>query len=258
MDIKNYLPYNEDEEYESEEYESEEERREIKEEKECGCFFDGFEEYGSYEDYEEYKKNYREFKNCVNSFTKGLYSILTNKELLQAEKRLLFFLYTTNKSDNKVICTEGILRRRTGLKKSTIHKSIKLLQEKGYIQKIKKGKRNNKFFVLKTLKEFDDTNGWVKIYDKLWYYPFFNYTDVLIYSYYLTIKNFPRYKKGIKISTSYVSKNLGVAKGAVSVTNNKLKESGIISITGDNRIKILIDFSSMQPEEEKEWFKKIK
>lgn len=203
-----------------------------------------------------YEDNYQDLRGPINTFTKGLYSILTNKELLQAEKRLLLFLYTINKSDNEVTCTEGILKRRTGLKKTAIHNSIKLLQEKGYIEKEKRGKRNNKYFILRLLKEFDDANGWIKIYDKLWCYPFFNYTDVLIYSYYLTLKDFPRYKNGIKISTSHVSEKLGVAKGAVSISNKKLKESGIISIDKDNKIKILVNFSFIQPEET-EWFERI-
>ena len=257
MNIKNYLPYNKDEKYEDEEYESEEERREIEEERECGCFFDGFEKYGSYEDYEKYKKNYREFKNSANSFTKGLYSILTNKELLPSEKRLLIFLHTIDKNDNEVICTEGILKRRTGLKETAIHKSISLLQKKGYVEKKKRGKRNNKYFILRLLKEFENTDKWLKIYDKLWWYPFFNYADVLVYSYYLFVGKILGYKKGIKISTSHVAGKLGLVKSTVSVTNKKLKELGIISITKDNRIKILIDFSSMQPEKEKDWFKKI-
>lgn len=106
------------------------------------------------------------------------------------------------------------------------------------------------------LKEFDNTNNWLKIYDKLWCYPFFNYADVLVYSYYLTIKDLPQYKNSIEISTSHVAEKLGLTKSTVSVTNKKLKESGIISITGDNKIKILVNFSFIQPEET-EWFKRI-
>lgn len=257
MDIKNYLPYNKDEKYEDEEYESEEERREIEEERECGYFFDDFEKYGSYEDYEEYKKNYREFKNSANSFTKGLYSILTNKELSPAEKKLLIFLHTIDKKDGGIICTINMIMGHTGLKKSSAYKSINLLEKKGYVQRIKKGDINDKFFVLKTLKEFENTDKWLKIYDKLWWYPIFNYADVLVYSYYLFVGKILGYKKGIKISTSHVAEKLGLVKSTISITNKKLKELGIISITKDNRIKILIDFSSMQPEEEKEWFKKI-
>lgn len=203
-----------------------------------------------------YEDNYQDLRGPIDTFTKGLYSILINKELLQAEKRLLFFLYTINKKDNEVTCTVNMIIRRTGLKESTVHKTINSLQEKGYIEKKKRGKRNNRYFTLKVLKEFDNTNNWLKIYDKLWCYPIFNYADVLVYSYYLTIKDLSQYKNSIEISTSHVAEKLGLTKSTVSVTNKKLKESGIISITGDNKIKILVNFSFIQPEET-EWFERI-
>lgn len=214
---------------------------------------------------ENYEKNYQDKKDLLNGpltgFSMAPFSLLKDKELSSAEKRLLIFLFTVSQSDKrneqKIINTNiNNLVKRTGMDRRVIYRTINSLQVKKYINRIKKSDEKSSKIKIQLLKELQDDSRWLKIYNRLWQYPALNYTDVIVYSYYLTIKNLLQFQKGIPINNIKAGNNLGFANNTISITNKRLIDLGVISIK-NNKIFLLVDFS-MPTEEEKIWQEEIK
>lgn len=182
-----------------------------------------------------------------NDFTKNdilVYSIIlssTNDEKTQ-------YCYYTNQS----------IAEKINLSINTIKRSISKLQKLNYIKIVIKDNNKREIYPLIDLRYNEsDNKSTIKIYYRLFWYPNIDITMIHIYSYYLSFSDMDKYKTSCDISLSTVSKSLNITYRALLKNLLEMEKLKLISIIRKKNgnivsIKLLVDFSKVQVEEQKE------
>lgn len=182
-----------------------------------------------------------------NDFTKNdilVYSIIlssTNDEKTQ-------YCYYTNQS----------IAEKINLSINTIKRSISKLQKLKYIKIVIKDNNKREIYPLIDLRYNEsDNKSTIKIYYRLFWYPNIDITMIHIYSYYLSFSDMDKYKTSCDISLTTVSKSLNITYRALLKNLLEMEKLKLISIIRKKNgnivsIKLLVDFSKVQVEEQKE------
>lgn len=145
------------------------------------------------------------------------------------------------------------LKDRTRLKTSSFYRAIQKLQSLGYI----KYTTNLAMYKIFIQYEVKDPNKWLKIYDRVWYYPILNYSDGIVYSYLLMLSGLKQFQNKIYIPLRKIAEYSGLSTSVVSKAIKKLDSLDLISAKKGNIIQIKVYLNKEQPEE-LEWKNKLK
>ena len=181
-----------------------------------------------------------------NDFTKNdilVYSIIlssTNDIRTQ-------YCYYTNQS----------IAEKLNLSDSTIERSISKLQKLGYIKIISKGNKREIHPLIDLRYNELDSKSVIRIYYRIFWYPNIKPLMIHIYSYYLSFSNMDKYKTSCNIALSTVMKNLNISYKSLLNALNEMESLKLIKIIRKDKthivsIKLLVDFSKVQIEEQKE------
>ena len=181
-----------------------------------------------------------------NDFTKNdilVYSIIlssTNDIRTQ-------YCYYTNQS----------IAEKLNLSDSTIERSISKLQKLGYIKIISKGNKREIHPLIDLRYNESDSKSVIRIYYRIFFFLNIKPLMIHIYSYYLSFSNMDKYKTSCDIALSTVMKNLNISYKSLLTALNEMESLKLIKIIRKDKthivsIKLLVDFSKVQIEEQKE------
>lgn len=181
-----------------------------------------------------------------NDFTKNdilVYSIIlssTNDIRTQ-------YCYYTNQS----------IAEKLNLSDSTIERSISKLQKLGYIKIISKGNKREIHPLIDLRYNESDNKSVIRIYYRIFWYPNIKPLMIHIYSYYLSFSNMDKYKASCDIALSTIMKSLNISYKSLLNALNEMESLKLIKIIRKDKthivsIKLLVDFSKVQVEEQKE------
>lgn len=181
-----------------------------------------------------------------NDFNKNdilVYSIIlssTNDEKTQ-------YCYYTNQS----------IAEKLNLSDSTIERSISKLQKLGYIKIISKGNKREIHPLIDLRYNESDNKSVIRIYYRIFWYPNIKPLMIHIYSYYLSFSNMDKYKASCDIALSTIMKSLNISYKSLLTALNEMESLKLIKIIRKDKthivsIKLLVDFSKVQVEEQKE------
>lgn len=203
----------------------------------------------------DYENNYQNYYGPSNGFTKYYIELLKNKNLSGAEIRLLSTLINLSSMSKEPYVKNYVefLIFKSNLTKSSFYRAIKKLQDLGYIDYTVQ----SAVYKASVLYKIKEPNKWLKVYDRVWYYPCLNYSDGIVYSYLLMVSGLKQFKNRIYVTLKKIAEYSGLSISVVSKTIKKLDSFNLISVKKDNSIQINVYLNKAQPEE-LEWKNKLK
>ena len=181
-----------------------------------------------------------------NDFTKNdilVYSII----LSSTNDVRTTYCYYTNQS----------IAEKLNLSSNTVNNSISKLQKLGYIKIISKGNKREIHPLIDLRYNESDSKSVIRIYYRIFWYPSIKPLMIHIYSYYLSFSNMDKYKTSCDIALSTIMKSLNISYKSLLTALNEMESLKLIKIIRKDKthivsIKLLVDFSKVQIEEQKE------
>lgn len=153
--------------------------------------------------------------------------------------------------------TNQSIAEKLNLSDSTIERSISKLQKLGYIKIISKGNKREIHPLIDLRYNESDNKSVIRIYYRIFWYPNIKPLMIHIYSYYLSFSNMDKYKTSCDIALSTIMKSLNISYKSLLNALNEMESLKLIKIIRKDKthivsIKLLVDFSKVQVEEQKE------
>ena len=153
--------------------------------------------------------------------------------------------------------TNQSIAEKLNLSDSTIERSISKLQKLGYIKIISKGNKREIHPLIDLRYNESDNKSVIRIYYRIFWYPNIKPLMIHIYSYYLSFSNMDKYKTSCNIALSTIMKSLNISYKSLLTALNEMESLKLIKIIRKDKthivsIKLLVDFSKVQIEEQKE------
>ena len=153
--------------------------------------------------------------------------------------------------------TNQSIAEKLNLSDSTIERSISKLQKLGYIKIISKGNKREIHPLIDLRYNESDNKSVIRIYYRIFWYPNIKPLMIHIYSYYLSFSNMDKYKTSCDIALSTIMKSLNISYKSLLTALNEMESLKLIKIIRKDKthivsIKLLVDFSKVQIEEQKE------
>ena len=153
--------------------------------------------------------------------------------------------------------TNQSIAEKLNLSDSTIERSISKLQKLGYIKIISKGNKREIHPLIDLRYNESDSKSVIRIYYRIFWYPNIKPLMIHIYSYYLSFSNMDKYKTSCDIALSTIMKSLNISYKSLLTALNEMESLKLIKIIRKDKthivsIKLLVDFSKVQIEEQKE------
>ena len=153
--------------------------------------------------------------------------------------------------------TNQSIAEKLNLSSNTVNNSISKLQKLGYIKIISKGNKREIHPLIDLRYNESDNKSVIRIYYRIFWYPNIKPLMIHIYSYYLSFSNMDKYKTSCDIALSTVMKNLNISYKSLLTALNEMESLKLIKIIRKDKthivsIKLLVDFSKVQIEEQKE------
>ena len=153
--------------------------------------------------------------------------------------------------------TNQSIAEKINLSGNTVNNSISKLQKLGYIKIISKGNKREIHPLIDLRYNELDNKSVIRIYYRIFWYPNIKPLMIHIYSYYLSFSDMDKYKTSCNIALSTVMKSLNISYKSLLNALNEMESLKLIKIIRKDKthivsIKLLVDFSKVQVEEQKE------
>lgn len=153
--------------------------------------------------------------------------------------------------------TNQSIAEKINLSSNTVNNSISKLQKLGYIKIISKGNKREIHPLMDLRYNESDNKSVIRIYYRIFWYPNIKPLMIHIYSYYLSFSHMDKYRTSCDIALSTVMKSLNISYKSLLNALNEMESLKLIKIIRKDKthivsIKLLVDFSKVQVEEQKE------
>ena len=153
--------------------------------------------------------------------------------------------------------TNQSIAEKLNLSGNTVNNSISKLQKLGYIKIISKGNKREIHPLMDLRYNESDNKSVIRIYYRIFWYPNIKPLMIHIYSYYLSFSHMDKYRTSCDIALSTVMKSLNISYKSLLNALNEMESLKLIKIIRKDKthivsIKLLVDFSKVQVEEQKE------
>lgn len=212
-------------------------------------------------DYSDYKKNYEiNFKNNYGpnqGFTKYYFELLNNSSLNSSEIKTLSGLMSLqssllNSGDKGPVVKNPYITNHVGfllsylhVKKSTFYRDLSSLKDHNLISY----SSHKGIYTIKILYQVKEPNKWLKVFNRIWYYPTLSFSSAIVYSFLYRYKNLPQYTNGVLINIKKISSYTGFSYSTVSKTIRDLNDLKLIQPNISGLWDLLVNFEEAQPEE---------